>query len=65
MINESQLDEKEVPPSSIIVDKKIGKGAFSEVYRGIVRGDCDSAWLSTDLQHKDKPFVALKLLKSA
>ena len=63
MIDELQLDDWEVPASSIIIDKKLGEGAFGEVYRGVVRGDSDSARLITHLQDKDKPFVAVKLLK--
>ena len=58
-----QLDEWEVPASCIIIEKKLGEGAFGEVYRGIVRGGFNSPRFSAHFQHKDKPFVAVKLLK--
>ena len=58
-----QLDEWEVLASCVIIDDKLGEGAFGEVYRGIVSGDSDSPRLNAYLQHKEKPFVAVKLLK--
>ena len=58
-----RLDEWEVPASCIIMEKKLGEGAFGEVYRGIVRGDFNSPRFSAHFQHKKRPFVAVKLLK--
>ena len=63
VVNGLQPDEWEVPTSCIIIDKKLGEGAFGEVYRGIVREDSDIPRFNVHLQHKDKPFVAVKLLK--
>lgn len=58
-----QLDEWEVPASLFIMDRKLGEGAFGEVYRCIVSSDYDSPRFKARLQCKDKPFVAVKLLK--
>ena len=58
-----QLDEWEVPAASVFMNKKIGEGEFGEVYCGIVRGDSDSPRLKAHFRHKDKLFVAVKLLK--
>ena len=63
LVEDLKPDEWEVPASCIIIDKKLGEGAFGEVYRGIVRSDSDIPRLNAHLQHKDKPFVAVKLLK--
>ena len=58
-----QLDEWEVFASCVIIGDKLGEGAFGEVYRGIVSGDSNSPRLNAYLRYKEKPFVAVKLLK--
>ena len=57
------VDEWEVPPSEIIVDKSLGEGAFGLVYKGILKGPVLCTKVRPNMRNAVSLEVAIKLLK--
>ena len=47
----------------VYLDKKLGEGAFGEVYKGTIRGPIQNPKISFALQHTLGVTVAIKVLK--
>jgi uncharacterized membrane protein len=59
-------DKWEIPSEAIMCDRQLGEGCFGEVYVGYFREDFSNPALTSYLtQNKDRPYVAIKLLKSS
>ena len=59
----SILDEWEISTNDIIVDQLLGRGAFGEVYKGVIRGPLENPKISIVLRQAIGVPVAIKLLK--
>lgn len=53
----------QVPASEVIVEDKLGEGAFGEVFKGIIKGPLRNPKISAVLKHTIGIPVAIKLLK--
>ena len=58
-----QLDDWELSPEDIVIDEKLGEGAFGEVYRGIVAETRNNPRVEGFLVRSGNGYVALKFLK--
>ena len=58
-----QLDDWELNPEDIVIDEKLGEGAFGEVYKGIVAETHNNPHLEGFLVRNGSGYVALKFLK--
>ena len=61
LFQEQEMDEWEIPVSSVIVESKFGEGCFGEVHKGIVRGPLPS---TRSMKTNICVAVAIKMLKS-
>ena len=57
------MDEWEISTNDIIVEQLLGKGAFGEVYKGVIRGPLENPKISVVLRQAIGVPVAIKLLK--
>ena len=56
-------DEWEISNDDVIVEQLVGKGAFGEVYKGVIRGPLENPKISAVLRQAIGVPVAIKLLK--
>ena len=58
-----QPDDWEISPEGIIMDEKLGEGAFGEVYKGIVAETYNNPHIEGFLKRNGNGYVAVKFLK--
>ena len=57
-------DEWEIPPSQVLIESRIGEGAFGEVMKGTVKGPLSNPKVPRALKSAICIPVAIKILKS-
>ena len=57
------MDEWELSPSEIIMDRCLGEGAFGEVYKGVLKGPVQCSKVPPSMRNTVPLVVAVKLLK--
>ena len=60
----SSVDEWEISTDDIIMEEQLGKGAFGDVYKGVIRVPLENPKLNTILRKAIGVPVAIKMLKS-
>ena len=58
-----QLDNWELNRKGIVVDEKLGEGAFGVVYRGIIAETYNNSYVKAFLTRNGDRYVALKFLR--